>query len=276
MDAQLVKKLRDQTGAGFGDCKKALESANGDFDAAVRYLKEMGLASAAKRAGREANEGRVFGAIGAQGLAFVVLSCETDFVARNETFVAHGKKLVQELADAGTQELSAAQKEGLIQLAAVIKENIQLKKSLFLPLAANQAAYVYIHGDEGKKGSWAVAQVEGKDPKSPEVIAEVKEFALHAVANEPLYFRQSDVPESYIAEQREIFTVQAKSLGKPEAALAKIIEGKLNKHLSEIVFLLQPFINDAKISVTQAAADVAKRLGCKFEIVSAGFVNVGG
>lgn len=276
MDAQQVKQLRDLTGAGFGDCKKALEATKGDFDAAVRHLKEMGLASAAKRAGREANEGHVFGAVSEKGLGFLVLSCETDFVARNETFVAHGKKLVKELVEAGATELNQAQKDEIIQLGAIIKENIQVKKVLFIPVASNQASYLYIHGDEGKKGAWAIATVEGRDPKDPQVVAEIKEFALHAVANDPLYFSQKDVPESYINEQREIFTVQAKSLGKPEAALAKIIEGKLSKHLSEIVYLMQPFLNDAKISVSQAAAETAKRLGCKFELVSAGFVTIGG
>ncbi len=276
MDAQLVKQLRDLTGAGFGDCKKALETANGDFDAAVRHLKEMGLASAAKRAGREANEGRVFGATSEKGIVFLVLGCETDFVARNETFVAHGKKLVVELANTGATELNPSQQDEIIQLGAIIKENIQVKKVLFIPVAPNQTYYLYIHGEEGKKGAWAVANVEGRDPRDPQVIAEIKEFALHAVANDPLYFSQKDVPESYINEQREIFTVQAKGLGKPEAALAKIIEGKLNKHLSEIVYLMQPFLNDAKISVSQAAVDAGKRLGCKFDLVSAGSVTIGG
>jgi elongation factor Ts len=275
MDVQVVKQLRDLTGAGFGDCKKALEATKGDLDAAVRHLKEMGLASASKRSGREANEARIFGVWGNKGVAFVILSCETDFVVRNETFAEFGKKLAKSIADSGATELNQEQKDELTNLGAIIKENIQLKNLLFVPVAANQSAYVYIHGEDGRKGSWAVAQVEGKDPKSPEVLEQVKEFALHAAARDPLYFSDKDVPESYLKEQREIFTVQAKNLGKPEAALQKIIDGKLEKHLSEIVFLKQPYASDGKMTVSQAISEVSRQLGCKFEIVSAGVITKG-
>lgn len=276
MDPQLVKKLRDMTGAGFADCKKALEETGGDLDQAVRRLKEMGVASAAKRAGREAKEGRVFAAVGAKGAAFVVLGCETDFVARNDSFVNFGKKLAQEMADRGSTELTAAQQEELVQLGAVIKENIHFKKALFLPVAADQAVAIYVHGEEGRKGSWAIAQIEGKNPSDPQIGPALKEFALHAVAYDPPYFSEADVPASYIEEQRQIFLTQAKGLGKPEAALGKIVEGKLQKHFSEIVYLKQPWINDAKITVEQAAAQTAKQLGCGFRLVSAGCVTVGG
>ncbi len=271
-----VKKLRDITGAGFGDCKKALEVSGGDFEKAERHLKEIGLASVAKRAGREANEGRVFGTIGSKGLAMILLSCETDFVARNETFADFGKKLVKQIADSGITELNETQNADLANIGSVIKENIGLKKAVFRALASDDVAFVYLHGDEGRKGSYVAAKVTGKSPSDPAVIQTAKDFALHVVANDPTFFSDADISAEYKKEQEGIFRVQAEGLGKPEAALGKIIEGKLNKHFNEIVFLKQAYLKDDKISVEKAAEVASKELNCEFVLKAMGMMAIGG
>jgi len=272
---QDVKALRDKTGAGFGDCKKALTEAGGDFAGAEKILKEMGLASAAKRSGREANEGRIFTAIEGNTAGIMNVSCETDFVAKNEDFVAAGEALLKDLIKGGSTELSEAQETSVKELGAKIKENISVKKVALLKGDDKDVVVDYIHGD----GRIGVLVKITTDSAETAANPKVKEFAfdcaLHAAAFNPAYLNSSAVDEAYLKEQEEIFTTQAASLGKPENVVAGIVKGKLNKHLSQICFVDQPFVKNDKLSVAKAGAEVGKEVGGKVELTGFEYFSVG-
>ena len=270
-----VKKLRDLTGAGFGDCKEALEKANGDFAAAERVLKEKGLAQVAKRAGRSATEGRVFTAVTASFAAVLEISCETDFVARNSDFVTTGQSIVDALAKAGAPAPDAAAESKLSELAAKTKENLSLKTYKTIAVGAGEVVVPYIHG-EGRIGVLVKLKADAKVSD-----AKIKEFgfdlALHAAAFNPTYLNRTKVDAAWLKEQEDIMRVRdAEQLaGKPENIVAGIMKGKVEKFLKQISFVDQPFVKDDKITVTQAAENVGKALGTKVELVDYVYVAVG-
>lgn len=257
-----VKKLRDKTGAGMMDCKKALSDAGGDFAAAERHLKELGLAAAAKRGGRATNEGRVFTRVGQERAGILEFSCETDFVARNTQFIELGNKIITEIVDNGVAADDARFSEWVNEAISTIKENMSLRRCDVLPVDSSSCVVDYVHGEGGSVGVLVKVGVS-----SPELAAneELRQFAfdtaLHVAAFSPTYLNENAVPEAYIAEQKDIFMTQARSLGKPEKVLEGIVAGKMKKHFSEICLLDQPFVKDDKRSVAQVAADLGKKLG---------------
>ncbi|MEA4864210.1 MAG: translation elongation factor Ts [Sphaerochaeta sp.] len=273
--ADVVKKLRDITGAGMMDCKKALTQANGDFAAAEKILKEMGLAAIAKRQDRATDNGRVFLKVQDNKAIMAELSCETDFVASNDQFQELGNNICAVALEKGYTEINDELVGMVNDLIAIIKENMALKTLCVYDLGQNEFASSYVHGD----GALAVL-VMFKADKS-ELFAEdvVKEFtndcALHVAAFTPSYLNTDSVDEGYVKEQTEIFTVQAANLGKPAKVLEGIVKGKLNKHLSEICFLQQPFVKDDSMSVEKKAAEVGKAAGGKLEITNYAFLRAG-
>ncbi|MGE4453923.1 MAG: translation elongation factor Ts [Sphaerochaeta sp.] len=273
--AEVVKKLRDITGAGMMDCKKALTQSNGDFAAAEKILKEMGLAAVAKRQDRATNNGRVFVKIGKDKAVMAELSCETDFVASNEQFAELGENICNVALEKGYNEVNE-ELEGMVKdLITIIKENMALKQIKVFPIAENEFASSYVHGN----GALAVLVVFKSDDKKVFESDAVKEFAndcaLHVAAFTPSYLNKDAVDESYIKEQTEIFTAQAEKLGKPAKVLEGIVKGKLNKHLSEICFLEQPFVKDDSMSVDKKAKEVGKAAGASLEIVNYAFLRAG-
>ena len=270
-----VKKLREQTGAGMLDCKNALKESDGDIKKAVKILREKGLAAAAKRSARATQEGKIFTKI-ADGKAVILeLSCETDFVSRNEIFVNLGKSLVDKAIASGateiTEELKTMVKEGI----GTLKENMELKNLKVIDIADDEYVVEYIHGI-GNIGTLIKLKSDNKDVFSN---ASVKEFAfdsaLHVAAFNPVALSPEAIDPAYIKEQEEIFTKQAESLDKPEKVIQGIIKGKLSKHLSEICFLNQPFVKDDKKKVSQVLAETAKAAGCKLEIADYIYFRVG-
>ena len=270
-----VKKLREQTGAGMLDCKNALKESDGDIKKAVKILREKGLAAAAKRSARATQEGKIFTKI-ADGKAVILeLSCETDFVSRNEIFVNLGKSLVDKAIASGateiTEELKTMVKEGI----GTLKENMELKNLKVIDIADDEYVVDYIHGI-GNIGTLIKLKSDNKDVFSN---AAVKEFAfdsaLHVAAFNPVALSPEAIDPAYIKEQEEIFTKQAESLDKPEKVIQGIIKGKLSKHLSEICFLNQPFVKDDKKKVSQVLAETAKAAGCKLEIADYIYFRVG-
>lgn len=272
-----VKKLRDKTGAGFGDCKDALDKAGGDFAAAEKILKEKGLAQVAKRAGRSATEGRVFAAVSPTFAAAMEISCETDFVARNGDFVTTGQAILDTLVKAGASAPDAAADTKLKELAVVTKENLSIKTYKTLAIGAGEVVVQYIHG-EGRIGVLVKVKVadaaKAADPK-------VKEFgfdlALHAAAFNPTYLDRSKVDAGWLKEQEEIMRVRdAEQLaGKPDNIVAGIMKGKVEKFLKQISFVDQPFVKDDKVTVAQAAANLGKELGTKVDLVDYVYVQIG-
>ena len=273
--AEVVKKLRDLTGAGMMDCKKALTEANGDFEAAEKILKKMGLAAIAKRQDRATDNGRVFVKVQQDKAVMAEISCETDFVASNEQFAELGAKVCSVALEKGYREIND-ELVGLVNdLISVIKENMALKQLCVFDIKENEFASSYVHGG----GSLAVLVMFRADNAQLFSNEEVKTFAndcaLHVAAFTPSYLNTEAVDEAYINEQTEIFTDQAEKLGKPAKVVEGIVKGKLNKHLSEICFLQQPFVKDDSMSVEKKANEVGKAAGASLEIVNYAFLRAG-
>ena len=262
--AAMLKELREATGAGMLDCKKALADTNGDFDAAAKLLKEKGLAAVAKRAERATSEGRIFVRRVGNKIAVAELVCETDFVANNAEFVASGEKILDEVFAKGYTKVEKELNDILLDFATRTRENMSLSKVLIVEVPENAVAGIYVHSDF-KSG--AVTVIKGSTDDR------VKEFArdccMHLAAFTPAYIKKEDVPQSYIDEQKEIFTAQMaqdeKMASKPENVKAGILQGKINKHLAEICFVDQMFVKDDKKSVTAKLDEVAKEVGAKLE-----------
>ena len=267
-----VKKLRDITGAGMMDCKKALSEADGDFAKAEKILKEMGLAAVAKRQDRATENGRVFVKTGNGKAVMLSLSCETDFVAKNADFAKLGDDLCSVILEKGYTEIND-ELTGMVEaLIAIIKENMHLVKFNVVDIAADEYASTYVHGD----GAVSVLVVLKSD--KPEIFsdAEVAEFthnlALHAAAYKPQFLSDKVVDAAYQEEQLSIFRKQVESdeklMAKPEQVREGIVRGKLSKLYKEVCFLDQPFVKDDTKSVTQMLGEVGKAHGAKLEIVS--------
>jgi len=276
-----VKKLREKTGAGMMECKNALVSTNGDFAQAEKLLKEKGLAALEKRSGRATNEGKIFVKIKDDGSCAVLveLSSETDFVARNPDFIALGGTIAEKALEKG---LSAPNDElsGLVtDLATKIRENMGLKRLCLVKASPNEYLTQYIHGD-GNIG--IVVKCESDKPeifKNEDVKSFIFTLALHIAAFNPLALERAKIDQAWIKEQEEIFSKQMeqdeKMKGKPQEALAKILQGKLNKHLSEICLLEQGYVKDEKLTVAKAIEECAKKAGAKLTISDYVYYKVG-
>ena len=271
INAADVKKLRDITGAGMMDCKKALTEANGDFAQAEKILKEMGLAAVAKRQDRATENGRVF-VKSENGKAVVLsLSCETDFVAGNAEFAKLGEDLCSVILAKGYTEINE-ELEGMVNaLIAVIKENMHLVRFSVYDVAADEYAATYIHGN----GAVAVLVLLKSD--KPEIFKEADvediahNLALHAAAYKPQFLSDKVVDKAYEEEQLAIFAKQVegdeKLASKPENVRQGIIRGKLSKLYKEICFLDQAYVKDDSKSVSQVLAETGKAHGAKLDIV---------
>lgn len=270
-----VKKLRDKTGAGMMDCKKALMDAEGDFAKAEKLLKEQGLAAAAKRSDRATNEGRVFTKIVDGKAGIVELACETDFVARNENFINAGSELLDGIIADNLKELTAELEEKVKLVISKIKENISIKRFKVLELADNEFCMDYIHGE----GGIGVLVKFAADNGSIFDNEKVKEFAfdcaLHIAAFNPMFLSKDDIDAAYTQEQTEIFMKQAEGLDKPENVLQGIVKGKLNKHFAQICLLDQPFVKDDKNSLSKVLDSVGKEAGGKLSIKEFIYYRVG-
>ena len=269
-----VKKLREKTGAGMLDCKNALVKAAGDFEAAERLLKEQGLAAALKKSERVTNAGMIFSKMTPDKGIMLELTSETDFVARNSLFQELGNALVAKVAEknlsSATEELQTMVKEAV----GKIKENMQLRRIITLPVGPNESLVEYIHdGRIGVMIRFSFSEPKAKD--NPAVKPVLFDCALHAAAFAPLFLSKDKIPPEFLKEQEEIFAKQAENLNKPVNVLQGIIKGKLNKMLSEVCFLDQPFVKDDKRSVGKVLDDLGKQVGAKITIVDYRYVKLG-
>ncbi len=257
-----VKALREKTGAGMMECKKALAEANGDAAQAEKILKEKGLAAVAKRAERATSEGRIFVRQNGNKIAIAEVTCETDFVAKNTDFIAMGEKILDAIFAKGYTKVEKELEDLVLELATKIRENMSIRRVEVIEVPANAAASTYVHSNF--KTAAAVV-IEGSDNDV------AKEFAhdccLHLAAFTPAYINKADIPQSYIDEQKEIFEAQMaqdeKMASKPENVKAGILQGKINKHLAEICFVDQMFVKDDKVSVAKKLEEVSKTAGAK-------------
>lgn len=257
-----VKALRDKTGAGMMECKKALTEANGDAAEAEKILKEKGLAAVAKRAERATSEGRIFIRQTSDKIVVAEVTCETDFVAKNTDFVALGEKILDVAIAKGYTKIEKELEDLVLELATKIRENMSIRKLEVIDAPAGTASATYVHSDF-KTG--AVVVVEGSDADAVKVFA--KDCCLHLAAFTPAYTTKEEVPQSYIDEQKEIFQAQMaqdeKMASKPENVKAGILQGKISKHLAEICFVDQAFVKDDKVTVAKKLEQVSKEVGAK-------------
>lgn len=255
-----VKALRDKTGAGMMECKKALTEANGDAAEAEKILKEKGLAAVAKRAERATSEGRIFIKQEGSKIAVAEVTCETDFVAKNADFITVGNKIVDLILAKGYTKPEKELEDLVLELATKIRENMALRRVELIDVPAGDAAAYYVHSDFKTA---AVVVVKGSDADVVKTFA--KDCCLHLAAFTPAYTEQKDVPENYINEQKEIFEAQMAQdpnlASKPENVKAGILQGKINKHLAEICFVDQAFVKDDKVTVAKKLAEVSKEAG---------------
>lgn len=271
-----VKKLREKTGAGLMDCKKALTEAGGDFAAAEKHLKELGLAAAAKKSGRATNEGRIFTRIEGDKAVILEMACETDFVARNETFVKLGHDLAGHIIEKGLAEADDDMQAMVKDTISTIKENMGIRRFKLLEKKDSERFVDYIHGESGNIG--VIVRV-GTEPAGAIDHEAVRQFsfdvALHVAAFNPQFLNPESVDERYLKEQEEIFLTQAKNMGKPEKVIQGIVQGKLKKHLSEICLTNQAFVKDDKKSLAQVAQEVGKEAGAEVKVLDFAYYSVG-
>lgn len=274
-----IKDLREKTGAGMMDCKKALTEANGDFAGAEKLLREWGMAGVEKRAGRATNEGRIFLKEGSGKISLVEIVCETDFVCRNKDFLDAGAKVVETAFAKGYDKPVEELETQVKDLAAIIKENIALKRVRLITAAGGEYLHAYVHGE----GTLAVVvkfrSDKGDAFTNDKVKAFVHDVALHIAAFNPMFLDQTKPSPAWIQEQKEIFQKQVeldeKIKGKPEKVVQGILAGKLKKLMSEVSLLDQGFVKEEKTPVGQAMVAVAKEAGVKLEIVDFVYVKVG-
>ena len=263
-----VKALREATGAGMMECKKALVECNGDAEAAAKLLKEKGLAAMAKRSERATTEGRLFVRQNGNKIAVIELTSETDFVANNVDFVAVGEKLLDITFEKGYTKVEAEHEQLLEPLKVSIRENMKVAKVEVIDVPADAAASFYVHSD---KKTGAVVVVKGSTADAVKAFA--YDCCLHIAAFTPAYTAKKDVPATYIAEQKEIFKAQMdqdpKMASKPDNVKDGILQGKINKHLAEICFEDQMFVKDDKKTVTAKLAEVGKEVGASLSFATA-------
>ncbi|MBN2797013.1 MAG: elongation factor Ts [Clostridia bacterium] len=261
--AAMVKELRERTGAGMMDCKKVLVEVNGDMDAAVKLMREKGMAKAAKKAGRVAAEGLVKTVVDGTKAAIVEVNSETDFVSKNESFVAFVENVAKHAIQSGAEDIEAflnepwfldtektvetVQKEHI----ATIGENLSIRRFKVLNIGENAIAE-YIHGG-GKIG----VLVEIAGAQGEEVIEAGRNIAMQVAATNPKYVSRDDVDQEFIDAETEILTTQALNEGKPADIVEKMIKGRVQKLLKEVCLLDQPYVKDDEMTVANYLKSVA-------------------
>lgn len=240
--AQDVKELREKTGLGMMECKKALEQANGNIDDAIKNLRKSSALKAEKKASRTAVEGIITSNISKKEIIFVEVNCETDFVAKDENFINFCEETLKVAVEASSEDnllnvVSENMEKQRMSLVQKIGENIIIRK---VKKITGEVLESYIHSN--KKIAAGVSLEQG----SPEI---AKEVAMHIAATNPIVLSPEDLDESYINSEREIFRSQVEKENKPEEIKEKMIQGKLNKQLADVSLLKQAFVKDPSKTV---------------------------
>jgi elongation factor Ts len=283
--AALVKELRDISGAGMMDCKKALVETGGEIEASIDWLRTKGLSKAAKKADRVAAEGLVALAVAdhgaGQAAAVVEVNSETDFVARNELFQTAARDIAKAALDTdGTVEAINAAKLGsgetvqerLTGLIATIGENMILRRAARFEVEAGVVA-TYVHNavapELGRIGVLVALKSDGDKAKLVEL---GRKIAMHVAATQPLSLSTDDLDPAAVERERAIFAEQAAASGKPPAVVEKMVEGRIRKFFEEVVLLKQAFVMDTDVTIEQLLEKTGKELGSP--IVCTGFVRL--
>ena len=276
-----VKTLREMTGVGMMDCKKALTECDGNMDKAVEWLREKGMAASAKKAGRIAAEGVVASYISECGKVGVVVevNCETDFVAKTDNFINFSKNVAKHIAKANPADVDALMSQkfvddesktitDLVSDATVsIGEKISIRRFARYAIE-NGAVESYIHMG-GKIGVLLKVENDNAETLNNETFKTFyHDVALQIAAAKPSYVRKEEVPSENLAKEREILRAQALNEGKPEKIVDKMVDGRIQKYYKEVCLIEQPFVKDGDKSIAQLTAEVAKEIGANINIVS--------
>ncbi len=274
--AQLVKTLRERTGAGMMECRNALVEANANLDDAEVVLRKRGAAAAAKKSTRSAKQGLVVIDIASNGLSAVVVevNCESDFVARTDDFQAFAADLASHVAGSSASTVDAIMAEAFSKdpsqtVSDLVKSKIaKLGENIVLPrferiAVATGAISSYIH--PGSQLAVAVALTSSAG-SSEELVALGKDLAMQIAAADPKYIRRDQVDAAHLAKEADIARDRAKNEGKPEKILDKIVEGRLSKFYEEVCLIEQPFIKDNGVTVTELIAQKSKATGGTIEV----------
>ena len=276
--AQLVKELRDMTAAGMMDCKKALVEVEGDLEKAVDWLRQKGMAKAAKKSGRATSEGLVTVAASADGMHIAMgsLLCETDFVARGEQFQTMATRVTQvilEKAPADAEALDALLGEEVTQLIASVGENMQLGKfARFSKQGANDVVGQYIHANSKIGVLVYLTCGKAESAAKPEVLELAKNLSMQVAAASPLALDASCLDPAAVEREREVYRQKAIEEGKPAQIVDKIADGAVKKFQKEVCLMDQLFIRDDKKTIADVVRETGKAIGD--EITVTGFERI--
>lgn len=263
ISAAQVKELRERTGSGMMECKRALVEAQGNIEIAVKLLRQAGLAQADKKAGRIAAEGRITIANSGDGnsAAMVEINSETDFVAQDANFVGFATAVARRVVDSCPADLKiladmplqdgddATMNDARHALIAKIGENINVRRFVEFNAGTDVLAW-YLHG--ARIG--VLVHMQGGSQQL------ARDVAMHIAASRPICVRPEDVPEQLVAKEKEIFAAQAEASGKPAAIVEKMVNGRIKKYLREVALLGQPFVRDANITVAKMLQDAGAKV----------------
>ena len=251
--AAQVKELRERTGAGMMECKKALVETDGDIEAAIEHLRKTGLAKADKKASRVAAEGQMILASSDRAAVLVEVNCETDFVAKDDSFLAFSRQVADQALASNPADVAAlmaqpAREGGTLEearqtLVAKIGENVQVRRCVRMEAAENLGAY--IHG--GRIG--VLVDLIGGDEEL------ARDLAMHVAALRPEYLSVQEIPQEVAAKEKEILTAEAKNSGKPDEIIEKMVGGRLHKNLAGMTLLGQSFVKDPNVTVEKLVAE---------------------
>jgi len=247
ISAKLVKELREKTGAGMMDCKKALKEADGVISDAIDVLRKSGIAKAEKKAGRSAKEGTIASKVTDEAGVLAEFLCETDFVAKNEKFVAYTTAMVEKIDKLGeegdlSEKINILEKDSIISMIATLGENMQLRRAV--RWTGKCASYLHMGGRIG-----VMIEVEGEADQS-----QLADICMHVAAFNPQYVSPDEISATVIEKEKEIHSAQLE--GKPAAMIEKILVGKLAKWYKEVCLNKQPWVRDDKVSTEKANTNI--------------------
>lgn len=248
ISASQVKELREKTGLGLMDCKKALEGANGDMELAIEELRKTSGVKASKKSGRSAADGLIAIESTAQDIFMIEVNCETDFVARDDSFVSFTKETLQTFTGNPESSLEELLNNGIEdnreKLVQKLGENIVVRRVAKTENSSTVGSYLHSNQKIG-----CIVSLDGGD----ESLA--NDIAMHAAATDPMAISPSDIPEEIVAKEREIFKAQSEESGKPAEIIEKMIEGKVSKFLAEVSLTEQDFVKDPNTKISQLLKD---------------------
>jgi elongation factor Ts len=281
--AKDVKELREKTGAGMMDCKKALTENNGDIEQAVDFLRAKGLAAAAKKASRIAAEGLIGAVVEGNVGAVVEINCETDFVAKNDDFKSFVNTIANHLVTSTASDVEALKNEKIgsntvaeivQELTLKIGEKIDIRRFSKRTLSGEGKIGSYVHG--GKLGVLVeVATDNAEVAKKDEFLELVNDLCLHTAASDPKFLKADEIDEDFKKREAEVYEAQLKEQGKPENMIPNIIKGKLNKLASEVCLLEQKFVKNPDLTISKLVKEVEAKVGASITINGFSKLNLG-